>query len=263
MQRVKLCSNEILQFLTGGAGWCRLTCIHKHAHTHLMALCPGLPGSAGTRKVKPIWILLKQETMSGGGISWAVCKSASRSRQITRPAPHHSVFYRPDALPAAQPTASKHWRLTCIMAVKRWLLQFNSVVIIVVNVYFWCRWQRSATVDDGGCVRCLEIQVGVYADTAMCFVWAWKLLLYFCYLFLVIFVFWYSPIFSELTETKLGSSRSSVKVSWWGTIRDSWRLGRFLWAECCEFWDSFKGMYGGRICGLWLPCLHYWFSALD
>ena len=28
------------------------------------------------------------------------------SRQITTPAPHHSVFYRPDALPAAQPTAS-------------------------------------------------------------------------------------------------------------------------------------------------------------
>jgi len=26
------------------------------------------------------------------------------------PAPHYSVFYRSDALPAAQPTASKHWR---------------------------------------------------------------------------------------------------------------------------------------------------------
>ena len=76
-----------------------------------MALCPGLPRWAGTRKeVKPIWILLKQETVSGSGISWAICKSASRSRQITMPAPHHSVFYRPDALPAAQPTASKHWR---------------------------------------------------------------------------------------------------------------------------------------------------------
>jgi len=36
------------------------------------------------------------------------CKSAPRSRQITTPAPHHSVFYRPDALPVAQPTASKH-----------------------------------------------------------------------------------------------------------------------------------------------------------
>jgi len=62
------------------------------------------------QKGKPIWILLKQETVSGSGISWAVCKSAPRSRQITTPAPHHSVFYRPDALPAAQPTASKHWR---------------------------------------------------------------------------------------------------------------------------------------------------------
>jgi len=43
-------------------------------------------------------------------ISWAICKSAPRSRQTTTPAPHHSVFYRPDALPADQPTASKHWR---------------------------------------------------------------------------------------------------------------------------------------------------------
>ena len=81
---------------------------HTHTHTHLTALFPGLPGWAGTRKVKPIWILLKQETVSGSGISWAVCKSAPRSRQITMPAPHRSVFYRPDALPAAQPTASKH-----------------------------------------------------------------------------------------------------------------------------------------------------------
>ena len=71
----------------------------------------GLPTWASSRKVKPIWILLEQETVSGSGISWAICKSAPCSRQITTPAPHRSVFYRPDALPAAQPTASKHWRL--------------------------------------------------------------------------------------------------------------------------------------------------------
>jgi len=29
--------------------------------------------------------------VSGSGISWAICKSAPRSRQITMPAPHHSV----------------------------------------------------------------------------------------------------------------------------------------------------------------------------
>ena len=31
--------------------------------------------------------------MSGSSISWAICKSASRSRQITMPAPHHSSFF--------------------------------------------------------------------------------------------------------------------------------------------------------------------------
>ena len=39
-----------------------------------------------------MWILLKQETVSGSGISWAIRKSAPCSRQITTPAPHHSVF---------------------------------------------------------------------------------------------------------------------------------------------------------------------------
>ena len=86
------------------------TTTHAHTHICLMTLCTGLPGWTATRKVKPIWILLKQEKVNDSGISWAICKSAPRSRQITMPAPHHSVLYRPDALPAAQPTASKHWR---------------------------------------------------------------------------------------------------------------------------------------------------------
>ena len=65
----------------------------RHTHTHTFnGPFPGLPRWAGTRKVKPIWILLKQETVSGSGISRAVCKSAPRSREITMPAPHYSVF---------------------------------------------------------------------------------------------------------------------------------------------------------------------------
>ena len=38
-------------------------------HTRLSALFPGLPRWVGTRKVKPIWILLKQEAVSGSGIT--------------------------------------------------------------------------------------------------------------------------------------------------------------------------------------------------
>ena len=52
--------------------------------------------------------------MSGNGISWVVCKSAPRSRQITMPAPHHSVFTgrMPFLLPnqQRQSTGSKGWQ---------------------------------------------------------------------------------------------------------------------------------------------------------
>jgi len=65
---------------------------HTHTHTRLTALLSGLPGWAGTRKVKPIWILLKQETVSSSGISRAIRKSAPHSREITTPTPHRSVF---------------------------------------------------------------------------------------------------------------------------------------------------------------------------
>jgi len=91
--------------------WCSCDDGYNHiTHTSLTALFPGLLRWTDTRKVKPIWILLKQETLSGSGISWAICKSTPRSRQIATPAPHHSVFYGQDALPAAQPTVSKCWR---------------------------------------------------------------------------------------------------------------------------------------------------------
>jgi len=41
---------------------------------------------------KPFWILMKQEMMGGIGINWTICKSAPHARQITMPAPHHSIF---------------------------------------------------------------------------------------------------------------------------------------------------------------------------
>jgi len=69
-----------------------LTHTHTHTHNRLTALCPGLPRWADTRKVKPIWILLKQETMSGSGISWAICKSAPCCRRQPRQHPTSQFF---------------------------------------------------------------------------------------------------------------------------------------------------------------------------
>jgi len=54
------------------------------------------------QKGKPIWVLLKQETVCGSGISWSMCKSAPRSRQITMPAPHHSFLQA--RCPSCHPT---------------------------------------------------------------------------------------------------------------------------------------------------------------
>ena len=63
---------------------------NTHTHTRLTAFCPGLPRWASTRKVKPIWILLKQETVggSGSGISWAimqVCTSLQTDNHTSTP----------------------------------------------------------------------------------------------------------------------------------------------------------------------------------
>ena len=63
------------------------------------------------QKGKPFWILLEQETM---GLQWhqldhmeIICTSCQTDNHAsTSPL----SFYRTDALPAAQPTASKQWR---------------------------------------------------------------------------------------------------------------------------------------------------------
>ena len=67
---------------------------NTHTHTHpFNGPLSGTTQVSRYQKGKPIWVLLKQETVSGSGISWAVCKSAPHSRQITTPAPHHSEFF--------------------------------------------------------------------------------------------------------------------------------------------------------------------------
>ena len=61
---------------------------------------------------------MRQEMMGfwdGSGISWTICKqSAPRSRHITTPAPHHSIFTGWMLfLMSPNHTVSKHWRQRC------------------------------------------------------------------------------------------------------------------------------------------------------
>ena len=50
--------------------------VKNNNNTCLTAIFPELSRWANTRKVKPIWLLLKQDTVSDSGISWAICKFA-------------------------------------------------------------------------------------------------------------------------------------------------------------------------------------------
>jgi len=70
---------------------------------------PGGPGLAGTRMF-PFRILLElrmMEVVSGVNCSYKTCTAPVKSSQPTN---QHPTFYRPDALPVAQPTVSEHWR---------------------------------------------------------------------------------------------------------------------------------------------------------
>jgi len=61
-------------------------------------------------KTKTNLDFLEQEKVSNIGNHLGHMQICILPSHITMPAPHHSVFCRPDALPATQPTASKHWR---------------------------------------------------------------------------------------------------------------------------------------------------------
>ena len=97
--------------LAWGNVLCRVGCttaIQSHTHTHTHPFNGPFSGTTQVgryQKGKTNLDLLKQETVSGSGISWAICKSAPNSRQITMPAPHHSSFLQAGC-PSCCPTNS-------------------------------------------------------------------------------------------------------------------------------------------------------------
>jgi len=113
-----------------------------------LGLCPGLSEWAGTRKVKPG--RSNQSGFTGARDSeWQWHQlghtqiSLPRPIEITTPAPHHSVFYRPDDLPSSQPTASKHCKQQNKQGLNSRALncQFNAIPIASsCHSYLWSYW---------------------------------------------------------------------------------------------------------------------------
>ena len=108
----------------------------------LTAICPGLPMWAGTRKVKPIWILLKQETVSGSGISWAICKYSPCSRQITTPLGFFTgrmPFLPPNKQRQSSESKEKNMLLETVTISNAKLLQHRQHAVLSYPIPDWTR----------------------------------------------------------------------------------------------------------------------------
>jgi len=95
---------------------------HWNTHTRidtavlrLFGFCLGFPGWPGTRTAKPVWILLKQETVSGSGISWAICKSLHLAPD-KQPCQHPTTQFFAGQIPFLPPNqqcqsteGTRHW----------------------------------------------------------------------------------------------------------------------------------------------------------
>jgi len=61
------------------------------------------------------------------GISWAVCKSASRFRQITMPVPHHSVFLQAGCPSCRQTNSVKALKVHTHYKCSKWVDRFREL----------------------------------------------------------------------------------------------------------------------------------------
>jgi len=78
--------------------------------------------------------LLEQKTVSGNGISWAICKSAPCPRQVTMPAPYHWVFTgRMPFLPPNQ----QHQNTQSIKAIVQAAVMVTKVDIVPLISRLW------------------------------------------------------------------------------------------------------------------------------
>ena len=127
---------RVFEFCTGHLLYC------MHTHTRLTALFPGLSEWAGNRKVKPIWILLARDS------EWqwhqlGHMQSAPRFRQITTPAPHHSVFTgRMPFLPPSQQHQSTEGNLMYCISKQIYVSVFQCVSLsfLVCGLLILSRW---------------------------------------------------------------------------------------------------------------------------
>ena len=95
----------------------------------------------------------------GSGISWAICKSAPRSRQITTPTLHHSIFT--GQIPFLPP--NQQWQSTEGRSMCPWMTRLHIDRCLCSADL--CRSVSHSTLVGGASVRCRALPPGKPART--------------------------------------------------------------------------------------------------
>jgi len=130
-----------------------------HHHNRFMAPFPGPSGWAGAGR-ELLDFMVQRKVNWGRHTDHPAGRHSIRTNE-SPPPPSPHIFYRPDALPASQPTASKHWRQTKLSNMviipldspcsDRWVWIWRTTTRtkqpISLNSqqhYTWCRQGKSA-----------------------------------------------------------------------------------------------------------------------
>ena len=112
---------DVWQALKQAPGYSLWLAAYHHTtphHIRFTALFLGPPGWAGARR-ELMDFMLQGKINRGRHIDHPAVRHSSRTNQCPPPPSH---FYRPDILPVAQPTVSKHWR-------QQWLVWHDDLAL--------------------------------------------------------------------------------------------------------------------------------------
>jgi len=117
--------------------WTQYCTEHHHHHNHFTAPFPGSPTWAGARR-ELLDFMVQGKISRGRHTHHPAGRHPIRTNQCPSPPSPHT-FYRPDAIPVAQPTASKHWRQYCTEQTWQFSPPTFPTIIIAPMTSIWGR----------------------------------------------------------------------------------------------------------------------------
>jgi len=136
------CLTELLSVVTNAPGILRVLAVRRVVDTAQLTSDCGEEeiGVVPDQQQQDILVSIGAKDDGGGGDNWSykTCRAAVKSSPPTN---QHIAFYRPDALPVAQLTVSKHWRENITFhGLAHPEVTWGFSVLVLTIKGFWLPW---------------------------------------------------------------------------------------------------------------------------